>query len=411
MSASLSSGLVNRAVLCRLGAKVVRLTASFVAALVGVVAQAQGASITVPVAASDASGHAGPEHAASSSTAVARPASMPIARPVRRLAQAPRVIGRVMPSELGVVINTADPYSVEVGEYYVHQRQIPAAHVLRLDLPVQARLSVAEFEAIKRRIDAHFGPQVQALALTWVQPYAVSCMSITAALALGVDEQLCRSPCSKTDLSPYFNSASGQPYRDHGFRPSMLVAAGSVTSARQLIDRGVAADASLGLRGALPVDAYFMATADAARNVREPLFPPPGPVPRAGVTVKLAQGDLPHGQNRLLMVQTGLAVLNGLDTLGWVPGALADHLTSFGGQLDQISGQTTALAWIDSGATASYGTVSEPCNHPQKFPDPQLVLLHYMQGSTLLEAYWKSVRWPQQGVFVGEPLAAPFARR
>jgi hypothetical protein len=34
------------------------------------------------------------------------------------------------------------------------------------------------------------------------------------------------------------------------------------------------------------------------------------------------------------------------------------------------------------GATASYGTVSEPCSHPQKFPHPQVLLLHYAQGAT-----------------------------
>ena len=33
----------------------------------------------------------------------------------------------------------------------------------------------------------------------------------------------------------------------------------------------------------------------------------------------------------------------------------------------------------------------------------------YLQGETLLEAYWKSVAWPGQGIFIGEPLAAPFA--
>ena len=69
------------------------------------------------------------------------------------------------------------------------------------------------------------------------------------------------------------------------------------------------------------------------------------------------------------------------------------------------------LDWIESGAVASYGTVSEPCNHLQKFPHPQWLLLHYLQGATAIEAYWKSVRWPQQGLFVGEPLAAPFGRR
>ena len=45
----------------------------------------------------------------------------------------------------------------------------------------------------------------------------------------------------------------------------------------------------------------------------------------------------------------------------------------------------------------------------QKFPHPQLLLWHYLQGETAIEAYWKSVRWPDQSLFVGEPLAAPFA--
>ena len=85
--------------------------------------------------------------------------------------------------------------------------------------------------------------------------------------------------------------------------------------------------------------------------------------------------------------------------------------TSYGGQLSGQSGQSTALEWIASGATASHGTVSEPCNHLQKFPHPQWLLLHYLQGSTAIEAYWKSVSWPQQSLFIGEPLAAPFARR
>ena len=94
----------------------------------------------------------------------------------------------------------------------------------------------------------------------------------------------------------------------------------------------------------------------------------------------------------------------------WMPGALADHLTSVGGVLSGQDSQSTVLEWIASGATASHGAVSEPCNHLQKFPHPQLLLLHYMQGSTAIEAYWKSVAWPQQSLFVGEPLAAPFAR-
>jgi uncharacterized protein (TIGR03790 family) len=113
----------------------------------------------------------------------------------------------------------------------------------------------------------------------------------------------------------------------------------------------------------------------------------------------------------VVLVQTGTARVRWLPDIGWAPGGLGDHLTSYGGRLDGKHDHSTVIDWIDAGATASHGIVSEPCNHLQKFPHPQWLLLHYMQGSTAIEAYWKSVRWPQQSLFVGEPLAAPFAPR
>ena len=63
---------------------------------------------------------------------------------------------------------------------------------------------------------------------------------------------------------------------------------------------------------------------------------------------------------------------------------------------------------LSAGATGSYGTVREPCNLLQKFPDVVRVLRHYVHGETLIEAYWKSVAWPGEGLFVGEPLACPW---
>lgn len=65
-------------------------------------------------------------------------------------------------------------------------------------------------------------------------------------------------------------------------------------------------------------------------------------------------------------------------------------------------------AWLDAGATASYGTVEEPCNLQQKFTRASVLVDHYWRGATAIEAYWKSVQWPGQGLFVGEPLAQPF---
>ena len=36
-------------------------------------------------------------------------------------------------------------------------------------------------------------------------------------------------------------------------------------------------------------------------------------------------------------------------------------------------------------------------------------MFQYSTGATAIEAYWKSVAWPGEGVFIGEPLAHPFA--
>jgi hypothetical protein len=35
---------------------------------------------------------------------------------------------------------------------------------------------------------------------------------------------------------------------------------------------------------------------------------------------------------------------------------------------------------------------------------------NYLRGQTLIEAYWRSVQQPGQGIFIGEPLARPFGR-
>jgi len=325
--------------------------------------------------------------------------------------QVPRLTGRLTAKDIGVVINTADPYSVAVGEYYVKARKLMPQQVLRVSLPAREVLAPDEFAALTSAISERFGNAVQALALAWVTPYAVGCNSITGALALGYDAALCAHTCASSRASPYFNAATLRPFSDLKMRPSMLLAARDVAEAKALIDRGVAADRSLGWRGAPPVNAYFVTTSDAARSVRSRLFPPAGLLRRVGVDVHVQTTQAIEHVDRLLIYQIGFPHVDKLDTLKWVPGALADHLTSFGGQLLGGSGQMSILEWTAAGATASYGTVSEPCAHPQKFPHPQVMLLHYLQGSSALEAYWKSVAWPQQGLFIGEPLAAPFARR
>jgi uncharacterized protein (TIGR03790 family) len=327
----------------------------------------------------------------------------------------PLLTGHLGPAQLGLVVNDDDPYSVATAAYYQQRRGLPDQQVLHLRLPVQPRLGRAALETLRGQISRFFGPDIQALALVWRMPFAVECNAITAAVTLGFEPEQCRHTCDRGVDSPMFNHGSHRPWSQLGVRPSMLLAADDEAQARALIDRGVASTSSLGRIFGPSSRAVFVSTADLARSVRSPLFPPPGPVKSTGVTVvttKESSGAAaePAPQDAVIVYQTGAATLVHLERLRLLPGALADHLTSSGGVLDGSSGQTTALAWIRAGASASYGTVSEPCNHLQKFPHPQILLLNYVQGATALEAYWRSVLWPTQGLLVGDPLAAPFAR-
>lgn len=321
-----------------------------------------------------------------------------------------RAEGRLTRRQLGLVINTADPYSVEVGEYYIRARGLTPAQVLRVQLPVRPTLTPDEFKDFAAQVTVFFGASTQALALAWTYPYAVACNSITGALAFGYDGAVCANSCAPASRSPYFDNPSLEPLGRLKMRLSMLLAARDVATAKAMIQRGVASDGSLGLRGGTPAHAYFVATGDAARGVRRPLFPPPGLLRRIGVEVHVEAAPAIENARHVLLYQTGAVSVPKLNTITWVPGALADHLTSFGGKLEGGTGQMSILDWIASGATVSYGTVSEPCAHRQKFPHPQILLLNYLQGASAIESYWRSVAWPQQGVFIGEPLAAPFAR-
>jgi uncharacterized protein (TIGR03790 family) len=311
------------------------------------------------------------------------------------------------PENVALVINDADANSVKIGDYYRIARNIPTKNIIHVKIPNTPRkLTLSEFTRLKWEIETQLQPAEQTILLAWTAPYAVECNSITAALTFGYDAEQCKNTCAPGKPSPYFNSLSRKPFDDFGIRLTMLLPTDNISRAKALIDRGVQSDA-----GVFRSTAYYLTTSDTNRNSRAQFFPPTGlNIPRSGLAVMNIKSDKLVGAHDVMIYQTGLAWVDGLDTLNFLPGALADHLTSTGGDL-YGNGQMSILRWIDAGATASYGTVSEPCNYWQKFPNPTVLLKWYVSGATAVEAYWKSVAWPAQGLIIGEPLAAPYAHQ
>ena len=319
------------------------------------------------------------------------------------LGAAPAAQAALQPAQLAVVVNDDDANSVQVGEYYRQQRGIPTQNLVHVRIPGKPRkLGAAQFRQLKDEIDARLGPEIQAVVMVWTAPYAVECNAITAAYTLGYDAGLCARPCGPGKPSPYFNATAALPFSALGVRPAMLLPADSMAEAKALIGRGMAS----GFRTPA-ANAYYLVTSQKERNSRVPYFPPPGVLAARKLTIHAQRADALEGARDVMVYQTGMDKVDKLDTVAFLPGALADHLTSFGGDLYGTT-QMSSLRWLQAGATASYGTVSEPCNYWQKFPHPTVLLRHYLNGDSALEAYWKSVAWPGQGLFIGEPLATPY---
>ncbi|KAF0098421.1 MAG: hypothetical protein FD187_2728 [bacterium] len=308
--------------------------------------------------------------------------------------------------QVALLVNRDDPASVEIAVYYRQRRGIPEANVIELAMPTgRDVLSGDEFEQIHAEAKRRLPPGTRALVLAWTRPWRAGCMSITSAFAFGFDKRFCSSGCGQTSPSRYFNGGLDIPDSLPMPIPAMMLAGESVDQVKQLIDRGIASDYTYP-RGTV----YLVRTEDAARNVRARHFDAiPEQVP--GLRMASPSAAQAKGLDDVLGYFTGAARVPLLDTLTFLPGAPADHLTSFGGQLLGNPSQMSALEWLKAGATASYGTVVEPCNHLSKFPHPGVLMHWYANGDTLIEAYWKSVAAPGEGVFIGEPLARPFGTR
>ena len=307
------------------------------------------------------------------------------------------------PQQLGIIVNDADPSSLRIAKYYANRRGIPAGNVIHVNFkPGNKVMRPEDFQVIKDEVDRQTPTTVQAYALTWTVPYRVGCMSITTAFAAGFDADFCALGCKPTRPSPYFNSRSRRPHDDFGWRPSIMLAGTQVSDVEALIERGVEADASNP-----PGTAYLLSTDDKQRNARARFYPGTRLLQSDRFRIEVINANSLQFRNDVMFYFTGLVRVAGIETNRFLPGAIADHLTSAGGQLTD-SRQMSSLRWLEAGATGSYGTVAEPCSFVEKFPRPNLVIDTYLNGETLLESYWKSVEWPGQGIFIGEPLATPF---
>lgn len=344
------------------------------------------------------------------------------------------------PTQIGVVINDLDPQSVAVGAYYQKARHIPNENIIHVSFPVVSSLPSAAFTALRNQVWAATPAEVQAYAVTWTYPWKIDGtwwaegQAISSGFAHGYHTKWFsqRTPpsdlsCQLTAQSSYYASNSKRPYNDLGIRPTMLLGGLTVKDVTDVIDRGVESD------GTHPVGKnYLVRSSDPARNVRYPDFILTSQLPTIlpgsveYLDYEVVGGTVTTGyitnKPDIMGYFTGFGGLN-LQYAGntFLKGAVADNLTSCFGYWDFPSPTTdpyslnsgcyqgASLAFLKAGATATSGTVVEPCNFTQKFPQTSIFLPQYQSGKSVIEAYTASVMRPGETNFAGEPLANPYA--
>jgi uncharacterized protein (TIGR03790 family) len=306
---------------------------------------------------------------------------------------------------LGVIYSKGNAASVRAAMRYVALRGVPSSNLVGLSVPDRDVLSRTELAALRDEMLNRLPSSVQSLVLIWSRPFAVECMSVTTAFAAGYRPEFCEPGCGRTLLNPLFDTNGWLPADTTGWLPAMLLPSQDEALARAIMDRGVSADGSRP-----PGTVYLIRTQDPVRNVRAEGYADARLIIGGRVSVRELRTPINGRLADAIGYFTGVERVAEVAQITFEPGAAADHLTSTGGALEGFS-QMSALEWLRQGATGSYGTVSEPCNHLGKFPNPAVLFDHYLRGDTLLEAYWKSVAMPGQGLFIGEPLARPYAAR
>ncbi len=128
-----------------------------------------------------------------------------------------------------------------------------------------------------------------------------------------------------------------------------------------------------------------------------------------GVNAQVISGTIPTGKTDVMGAMVGTAKFK-WSTSGSriLPGAICEHLTSFGGVLQRNTSQTPLTEFLRYGAAGASGTVVEPYAIQNKFPHP-MIHVYYAQGCTLAETFYQSVFGPYQLLIVGDPLCRPWA--
>ncbi|MDD4735261.1 MAG: hypothetical protein PHP44_04050 [Kiritimatiellae bacterium] len=342
------------------------------------------------------------------------------------------------PHQVVVVVNRHAPDSQTVADHYVKIRGIPPSHVIAVEVPEKSlkppyaisrdEFMSAIFTPVEAAIKERNLPPIYAWIYSVGFPTKVSTGSTDDLSIHGMTFLRGRVPSASEVkqgkyASPLFagpempkGTVSAARSFDVSMRgalenypiPSMslgFIGPGGSTleSVLRCLTRGGLSDGS-----APGGTVYLIKNSDVRSTARDWQFAPiQGILTKMNIRCQVLTNEI-SGKTDILGLQNGRTHIDAVGYGRYLPGAMAEHLTSFGAGFDD-PGQTHCTDWINAGATASSGTITEPYAIWTKFPAATFYV-YYAQGCTVIESFYQSVKCPLQLFMVGDPLASPWRR-
>lgn len=226
------------------------------------------------------------------------------------------------------------------------------------------------------------------------------------AISLNVDDSLSFNSSFKFAANYSVNADKGESY--------LLSTVLGVTRGRgNTVDEVIAnLTRSVKADGTRPTGTiYLMTNSNVRSTTRHRLFKSVATtLKKLGVKAEVVKGTIPIKKSDVAGAVIGTASFDWKKSESQIlPGAICEHLTSYGGVLRKNAGQTPLTDLIRHGAAGASGTVAEPYAIAAKFPSP-FIHVHYFRGASMVEAFYQSVSGPYQLLIVGDPLCRPWSK-
>jgi len=339
------------------------------------------------------------------------------------------------PHEILVLANGSSPDSMKIARHFVERRRIPEQNLVVLDLPEYAdgenlEMSQSNFVARiwspawsfarSRGVDDHILAWVYSsdfpTRITGSPPMSLTGLTFVRAQVPPrqvIENGTYDSPLFAGPEPPFLQPFSSQTFDTYAEwlgtempLPAMMLGhtgtrGNAIEEVLACIDRGVKSD------GSSPSGTvYFVLSKDIRSKCREWEVPQVVSELKNMRVAAAVVREIPGSAGDVIGLMAGTAAFTVPASLVFLPGAIAEHLTSHGADFGNDS-QTKISAWIKAGATVTAGTVAEPMSIWMKFPHARCYA-HYAAGCTAIESIYQSVKSPLQLLVIGEPMASPW---